>query len=91
MSCPCWSDRDLGFKVARLLTPRRTQVLDLLAAGGTNEEIAAALGICVASVKAHLQLASTALEARNRVHLAVLWDRRQRRARGWSELEEMLS
>lgn len=62
----------------RLVTPRQARVLDLLVDGATNEQIARSLGIGIWGVKQHLGAAHAALGARNRTHLAVLWDRRRR-------------
>ena len=57
----------------RGLTPRQRQILDLVAAGRTNQEIARVLGLSTQTVKNHLSRASMAYGYANRVELAVWW------------------
>ncbi|MFI9510233.1 response regulator [Nocardia sp. NPDC052566] len=54
------------------LTPRERDVLALLAEGGTNADIAAALGMRESTVKAHVSRILTALDVTNRVQAALL-------------------
>ncbi|RYZ26521.1 MAG: response regulator transcription factor, partial [Propionibacteriaceae bacterium] len=52
------------------LTPRELDVVQLVARGRTNAEVAAALFISLGTVKAHLGSITTKLGARNRVEIA---------------------
>ncbi|MGW1836288.1 response regulator [Streptomyces sp. NPDC002067] len=54
------------------LTPRESDVLALLAAGETNAEIAACLGMRESTVKAHVSRVLAALEVTNRVQAALM-------------------
>ena len=54
------------------LTPREEAVLDLVAAGRTNHEIAEDLFLSLSTVKTHVGALMTKLAARNRVEL-VIW------------------
>jgi len=54
------------------LTKREIEVLQAVAGGLTNQEIARKLHISLGTTKAHLSTIMTKLEARNRVELA-LW------------------
>jgi DNA-binding NarL/FixJ family response regulator len=49
------------------LTPRELQVLEVMATGARDREIAEQLGITVATVKLHLHHVYTKLNATNRV------------------------
>ncbi|WP_165922239.1 LuxR C-terminal-related transcriptional regulator [Pseudonocardia endophytica] len=53
-------------EVARLLTPRELEVMDLIAAGDTNSRIAARLFVTEATVKAHVKHIFRKLSAANR-------------------------
>jgi len=69
------------------LSPRRREVLHLVARGLTNDEIASALGIAVGTVRTHLGAILAALDVTNRTEAAVAyqaWDARPPR------LEEIL-
>lgn len=57
---------------ARVMTPRRIQVLNLAAAGRTNAQIGTQLGITSNSVNGHLQAIFAALGAYDRTHAVVL-------------------
>ncbi|MCW6011065.1 response regulator transcription factor [Micromonospora sp. CPCC 205371] len=59
------------------LSPRELDVVQLVARGSTNAEIAAQLYITVGTVKTHLASVQTKLNARNRVEVAAwAWQRR---------------
>lgn len=53
------------------LTPREREVLDALADGGTNKEIAIALGISPGTVKAHVERLIGKLGVRDRTQAAI--------------------
>lgn len=57
--------------VDQLLTPRQLEVLELMAKGLTNREIAGVLGISAATVKAHVSAVIDALDVTNRTEAAV--------------------
>lgn len=54
----------------RKLTPRQRQICDLLIQGLGNKQIAAQLGICTNTVKAHLTRIYLWLDVQNRRELA---------------------
>ncbi len=54
------------------LTPRQQEVLKLLALGQANQEIAAQLGIALATVKLHVNAILRALNVRNRTEAAAM-------------------
>ena len=54
------------------LTTREIQVLKLLAHGNSNEEIATSLHLSQSTVKTDIARTLTKLDARDRIHLAVL-------------------
>lgn len=56
---------------ALAVTPRQMQVLDLVAQGRLNKQIADQLGIAERTVKLHVTALLQALAARNRTHLLV--------------------
>ena len=62
-----------------LLTFREREILQLLAAGASNKEIAGALNVTVATVKGHLTKMFRKLDQPDRLHLA-LYATRTRRA-----------
>lgn len=63
------------------LTDREREVLDAIATGATNQEIAHALHISLSTVKTHIANLLAKLGARNRVELA-LWAHKRARSRG---------
>lgn len=65
------SDRDLSRRLASL-TPQQFRVLELVAQGKLNKQIADVLGIQERTVKAHLQAIFEKLGARNRTQAGVL-------------------
>ena len=54
------------------LTAREIEVLTLLAQAHSNEEIATSLHLSQSTVKTHIARTLTKLDARDRIHLAVL-------------------
>lgn len=68
----CWATRDLSGGSDPQLTLREQLVLEQVAAGLTNREVAAVLGIGEETVKTHVAGALRKLGARNRTHAAVL-------------------
>jgi len=60
---------DLGLDPARVLSPRELETLQLLAAGFTNREIAARLGISVKTIDTHRGHALKKLRLRNNADL----------------------
>lgn len=57
---------------AQVLTSREREVMSLVAAGKTSEEIALVLNIAARTVDAHIKAAAERLGATNRTHAAVL-------------------
>lgn len=55
-----------------LLTPRQREVVQLIAAGLTNKEIASRLNIALHTVKTHVHAALMKLRVQSRLELAVL-------------------
>ncbi|MFW6089707.1 MAG: response regulator transcription factor [Gemmatimonadota bacterium] len=55
------------------LTPRETEVLELIAEARSSPEIAAALGISVRTVEGHLCLVYRKLGVRNRMEAVRIW------------------
>jgi DNA-binding NarL/FixJ family response regulator len=64
-------DRDIASRLARL-TPQQMRVLELLAQGRLNKQIADALGIQERTVKAHVSAIFERLDVRNRTQAGVL-------------------
>jgi DNA-binding NarL/FixJ family response regulator len=56
----------------RLLSARRLEVMQLVADGKTNEDIAAELFVSLETVKTHIKLTRALLGARSRGHAAVI-------------------
>jgi two-component system nitrate/nitrite response regulator NarL len=63
------------------LTPREREVVRGVVAGRTNREIAGALGLTVQTVKNVLSMVYLKCHVRNRVELALLAVRHDRRSR----------
>lgn len=57
----------------RRLTPRQTEVMNLIVAGGTSKTIAKALGMSPRTVDAHVRLILFRLGARSRAHAIAIW------------------
>src|SRR5690348_13543677 len=69
------------------LTERQAQVLDLIAAGRTNAEIADALGITLDGAKFHVREILGKLQADSREEAAELWrSRGGRLGRAWRQV-----
>jgi len=66
------SDRSPAFRALERLTPREREVLDALADGATNKEIAARLGISPGTVKTHVERLIGKLGVRDRTQAAIL-------------------
>jgi DNA-binding CsgD family transcriptional regulator len=79
----------------RGLTPRQREIIALVAAGRTNQEIGRALGISYQTVKNHLWYVSTLHGHVNRAQLAVWWVTEGRaqpvedRRRHWTQYEHV--
>jgi len=65
-------DRSPAFAALERLTPREREVLDALAGGRTNKEIALALGITPGTVKTHVERVIGKLGVRDRTQAAVI-------------------
>ncbi|NTZ42874.1 response regulator transcription factor [Altererythrobacter sp. SALINAS58] len=68
------------------LTPQQCKVLDVLATGKSNKEIARMLGICEGTVKVHVNAAYRALGVHNRVAAVARYSRIARNASREMEL-----
>ena len=64
------------------LTDSQADMLNRLCAGEGNKDIARARGMTVAGVEAALNKSREKIGAKNRTHMAVLWDRVDRKAAG---------
>lgn len=58
-----------------VLTPQQEAVLELASLGLTNKQIAHELNLSPRTVEIHTEKAVERLEARNRVHAVVKWER----------------
>lgn len=65
-------DRGDGWPFVERLTPRESQVVQLMLAGASNQEIAAQLVIAVSTVKRHINNIYGKLNVHNRVELVLL-------------------
>jgi DNA-binding CsgD family transcriptional regulator len=63
------------------LSPRQTEVTELVARGLTNQQIADALSITTDTVKKHVASAREATGCSNRTQLALTWQRQKNQAR----------
>ena len=59
-----------------LLSQRERQVLELIASGPTNKEIASTLGLRAGTVRGHVEMILRKLAVRNRTEAALLWQGR---------------
>ena len=64
------------------LSDSQADMLNRLCAGEGNKDIARARGMTVAGVEAALNKSREKIGAKNRTHMAVLWDRVDRKAAG---------
>ena len=69
---------DLGDTKMDRLTDREREILHLLADGASNKEIAIALNVTVATIKAHLTKMFRKLDQPDRLHLALYAAARRR-------------
>lgn len=60
------------------LPPRLVEVVQLVAEGRGNREIAQALGIAEQTVKVHMWRLMRRMQVDNRTHAALMWDRLNR-------------
>ena len=65
-------ERSPGFALLERLSPREREVLEALADGGTNKEIAIRLGISPGTVKTHVERLIGKLGVRDRTQAAIL-------------------
>jgi two-component system response regulator DegU len=77
-----WSPRTIEGVVARL-TPREMQILNHIASGNSNKQIAHVLGISEQTIKNHVSAILRKLNANDRAHAVVLAIRQ-----GWISFEE---
>jgi len=75
-----WVDEQRPPDLGALLSARQREILELLAEGSTNAEVAGRLFLSESTVKQHLRAAYKALGVRNRREAAALW-RKWRRGR----------
>lgn len=68
--------RELSDLVSRL-TPRQMEIVELLAQGKSNKEIAGLLSIHVDTIKAHIRRARIKVDVENRTQLIVLFAKYQ--------------
>ena len=66
-------DGSIAIQGGPILTPRRAEVLECVAAGMTNREIAAEFGLSTETVKKHLQKLFATIGVRNRAALSAWW------------------
>lgn len=76
MSSRTLTDKRIVLQDATVPTPREVEVMQLIADGMTNKEIAKELTIAVDTVKQHVKAVSRKLFTRNRAHAAVTLVRR---------------
>lgn len=55
------------------LTPRQTEIMDALVAGGSSKSIGSRLGISARTVDAHVRVILLRLHARSRTHAVSIW------------------
>jgi DNA-binding NarL/FixJ family response regulator len=60
-----------------MLTPRESDVVEVLLKGASNKEIARHLGISPFTVREHLRSAAQKLGCRNRVEIALRWSQQR--------------
>lgn len=57
----------------RTLTPREREVVEMVAKGLSNKQIADAMGLKIATIKAHMGTIFTKTRVHNRVELTLAW------------------
>jgi len=70
---PAWLDEERPPDLGSLLSARQREILELVAEGSTNAEIAGRLFLSESTIKQHLRAAYKALGVRNRTEAAALW------------------
>ncbi len=75
---PEWFDEQRPPDLKVLLSARQREILELVAKGSTNAEIAGRLFLSESTIKQHLRAAYKALGVRNRTEAAALWRGYQR-------------
>jgi len=76
-----WVDEQRTPDLGALLSARQREILELVAEGSTNAEVAGHLFLSESTIKQHLRAAYKALGVRNRTEAAALW---RRCRRGWA-------
>lgn len=74
-------DQGIDFDRCERLSPRERDVLDLMSDGSSNDQIAAALGVSVGTVKTHVHKILRKLAVENRRLASAYW-RLYRQVRG---------
>ena len=75
---PEWLDEQRPPDLGALLSTRQREILELVAEGSTNAEVAGHLFLSESTIKQHLRAAYKALGVRNRTEAAALWRGYQR-------------
>lgn len=78
-------------QLAPALMRQQRWVLDRVARGMSNKEIALDLGISPRTVEIHRAKALTCIGARNTVHAAVIWDRAMRAENNHAAIAQVLA
>lgn len=78
-------------QLAPALTRQQRWVLDRVARGMSNKQIALDLGISPRTVEIHRAKALTCIGARNTIHAAVIWDRAMRAENNHAAIAQVLA